>query len=109
VQHGKAAIHYMPSVDQEAAVRELANGRVDFVMDGAITAKMRAQAENRNLEVGFTILTDLVIGPAVKKDNDEIRRAVLEGMRELEGTGKLKELLAKYGLSEFAQPVELRR
>jgi polar amino acid transport system substrate-binding protein len=109
VARGKSPIRYVPSVDQEAAVRQLTNDRIDFVMDGSISAKMRAQADNRGLEIGFTILTDLVIGPAVKKDNDEVRGAVLEGMQELERDGRLKELLAKYDLREFAQPVELRR
>jgi polar amino acid transport system substrate-binding protein len=109
VRRGRPAISYVPAADQEAAVRQLTNGRIDFVMDGSISARMRAQADNRDLEIGFTVLTDLVIGPAIKKDNDEIRRAVLEGMQELERDGRLKALLGKYELSEFAQPVELRR
>jgi polar amino acid transport system substrate-binding protein len=109
VKRGKPAIQYVPAADQEAAVRQLTNGRIDFVMDGSISAKMRAQADNRDLEIGFTVLTDLVIGPADKKDNDEVRRAVLEGMQELERDGRLKGLLAKYELSEFSQTVELRR
>lgn len=108
VKAGKPPIQYLPSVDQEAAVRQLANGRVDFVMDGSVSAKMRAEAENRDLEIGFSIMTDLVLGPVVKKDNDEMRRAVLEGLQDIERSGKLKELLAKYDLSEFALPVELR-
>ena len=106
---GKPQIKYVPAADQEAAVRQLTNSRIDFVMDGSISAKLRSQAEHRELEIGFSILTDLVIGPVVKKDNDEIRRAVLEGMQALERDGKIKELLAKYELSEFGQPVELRR
>lgn len=109
VKRGKAPVTYVPSVDQEAAVRQLTNQRVDFVMDGSISAKMRAQADNRDLEIGFTILTEILIGPVVRKDNEEIRQVVLEGMKILERDGKLKTLLAQYGLSEFAQPVELRR
>lgn len=109
IGRGKSPIHYIPSVDQEAAVRQLTNGRVEFVMDGSISAKLRSQADNRDLEIGFTILTDLLIGPVVRKDNDEIRRAVFEGIQTMEREGKLKALLAKYDLSEFGQPVELKR
>lgn len=108
-KRGKSPIQYVPSVDQEAAVRQLTNGRIDFVMDGSISAKMRAQADNRDLEIGFTILTDLVIGPTFRKDNYEARRAVLEGMKTIEADGRLKALLVKYGLTEFSIPVELRR
>jgi polar amino acid transport system substrate-binding protein len=110
VARGRPAIAFTPSVDQEAAVRQLVNGRIDFVMDGSITAKMRAESrEGESLELGFTILTDLVIGPAVRKDNDDVRAAVLDGMKTLEAEGKLAALVAKYGLTEFAIPVELRR
>lgn len=109
VKNGKPAINYVPSVDMEAAVRQLANERVDFVMDGSISAKMRAQADTRDLDIAFTILTDLVMGPAVTKGNDEIRRAVLDSMQELERDGTIKKLLAKYELAEFGRPVELRR
>lgn len=108
-RRGRPPITYVPSVDQEAAIRELANGRVDFVMDGAITAKQRAVAHDADTEVAFTILTDLEIGPAMRKDNDEIQRAVLEGAQILERSDELKRIFAKYGLEDFAQPVELRK
>ena len=45
----------------------------------------------------------------MRKDNDELRQVVHEGLQTLEQSGKLKELLVKYKLTEFAQPVELRR
>ena len=106
---GRPPITYIPSVDQEAALRELANSRIDFVMDGSITAKQRALGHNSEFGIGFTILTDLVVGPAVRKDNDEIRRAVLEGVQILARDGELKKIFTKYDLEEFAQPVELRK
>lgn len=106
---GKRAITFMPSADQEAAVRQLSNGRVDFVMDGSISAKKRVAVHPEQIDLSFTILTDLVIGPVVRKDNDELRRAVLEGLQTMERDGGLKKLLTKYELTEFARPVELRR
>jgi len=110
VARGKPAITYLGAVDQEAAVRQLVNGRIDFVMDGSISAKMRAESrEGESLELGFTILTDLVIGPVVRKDNEEVRNAVLEGMKALESDGTMNALLEKYRLTEFSLPVELRR
>ncbi|MCC7045456.1 MAG: transporter substrate-binding domain-containing protein [Alphaproteobacteria bacterium] len=110
VGRGKPAVTYIPAVDQEAAIRQLVNGRIDFVMDGSISAKMRAESrEGESLELGFTILTELVIGLVVRKGNEEVRNAVLEGMQTLESEGKLKALVEKYRLTEFGLPVELRR
>ena len=108
VKAGKSPINYIPSVDQEAAVRQLSNGRIDFVMDGSISAKKRVAVHSADIDLSFTILTDLVIGPVVRKDNTEMRQAVLEGMQAMEREGKLKTLLAKYELTDFARPVELR-
>ena len=110
VAAGKPPIDYQASVDQDAAIRQLVNGRTDFVMDGAISAKGRVAVIPDEIEIAFTVLLDdQVIGPAVRKDNDELRQAVLEGIQILERDGKLKELLVKYDLEEFAMPVELRR
>ena len=108
-QQGRPPITYLPAVDQEAALRQLANGRIDFVMDGSITAKQRALGHNAEFEVAFTILTDLVIGATVRKDDAEMRRAVLEGATILERDGTLKQIFARYALEEYAAPVELRR
>lgn len=110
VAAGKAPIDYQASVDQDSAIRQLVNKRTDFVMDGAISAKGRVAVIPDEIEIAFTVLLDdQVIGPAVRKDNEELRRAVLEGVQILERDGKLKELLQKYELEEFAMPVELRR
>lgn len=109
VARGRPGITYIPAVDQEAAVRALANKRIDFVMDGSISAKQRVASHPHDASIGFTIVTDLIIGPVVRKDNEELRRAVLEGLQVLERSGRLKDLLAKYDLTDFAQPVELRR
>jgi polar amino acid transport system substrate-binding protein len=108
VMRGVPPINYIPSVDQEAALRQLANDRIDFVMDGSITAKQRAEGHDSEFENAFTILTDLVIGPAFRKDDEEMRRAVLGGVQVLERDGELKRIFSRYGLDEFAQPAALR-
>jgi polar amino acid transport system substrate-binding protein len=108
IKAGKPPIEYIPSVDQEAAVREVANGRIDFGMDGSISAPQRVAAHAQDLDVGFTMLTDLVIGPVVRKDNPEMRSVVFDGLEVMESNGKLKQLLEKYRLVSYAQPVEIR-
>lgn len=109
-REGKPPIAYQPSVDQEAAVRQLQNGRADFVMDGSITAKMRAVSKDgRDLEIGFTVFTNIEIGLIVKKGNAELLAALESGMREMEADGRLRALLKRYELEEFLIPVEVRR
>ncbi|MFB8344598.1 transporter substrate-binding domain-containing protein [Brucella cytisi] len=107
VAAGKSAITYVPSVDQEAALRLVVNRRADFGLDGSITAKDRVKAQADELEAALTISTGLTIGPVVRKDEPELRQVVLDGMRTMEATGKLTQLLEKYHLSEFARPISL--
>lgn len=86
------------------------NGRADFVMDGSITAKMRAVSKDgRDLEIGFTVFTNIVIGLIVKKGNAELLAALESGMREMEADGRLRALLKRYELEEFLILVEVRR
>ena len=88
-QQGRPPIAYVPSVDQEAALRQLANGRIDFVMDGSITARQRALGHNAEFDIAFTILTDLVIGTTIRKDDPETRGVVLDGVAISAGAGHI--------------------
>ena len=109
IAQGKPAIVYLPSVDQEAALRQVVNQRVDFGLDGSITAEDRVAAQPNELERSFTISTGLTIGPVVRKDQPELLNAVLDGMKEMEGNGMMKALLEKYKLSSYAKPVSLHQ
>jgi polar amino acid transport system substrate-binding protein len=110
-EKGRPKVAIQPSVDQEAAFRQLSNGRIDFVMDGASSAAARLAAEKApDFELAFTISTDIAAGPAVKEGNEPMLRVITDGMRVLEREGKLKALMTKYGLStDLLIPVEPRR
>lgn len=109
VAAGRPAITYQPSVDQEAALRLVVHQRADFGLDGSITAKDRVAAQPNELELALTIPTGLTIGPVVRKDEPELRDVVFEGLKMMESTGKLNELLSKYNLTEFARPIGLKQ
>lgn len=109
VADGRPAITYLPSVDQEAALRLVVNQRADFGLDGSITAKDRVAAQPDDLETALTIATGLTIGPVVRKDEPELRQVVFSGMKEMEASGELQRLLQKYNLAEFSRPVALRQ
>ena len=105
----RPTITYLPSVDQEAALRLVVNQRADFGLDGSITAKDRVAAQPDELEAALTISTGLTIGPVVRKDDPELRQVILSGMKEMEANGELQRLLQKYKLAEFSRPVALRQ
>lgn len=109
VARGQQPISFQPSVDQESAARQLANGRIDFMPDGAAAAVIRAKSE-KDLEIAFTISTELAAGFVVKKGNDALSRLILDGMKALEARGRIAELMKKYEQNvNLLIPVELRR
>lgn len=108
VDKSKPAINFQPSVDQEAAYRQLLNGRVDFVMDGAASAATRL-ATTPEFDVAFTLTTDNLAGPVVAKGNKTMLQVVLDGLKIMEQSGDLKKLMEKYGMSEpLLVPVAIR-
>jgi len=109
VAEGKKAIEFQNAVDQEAAYRQLANGRVDFVMDGAASASIRL-AKTPEFALAYTLTTDIAAGPVVRKGNDQMLKVVFDGLKAMEARGTLKVLMAKYGLPEnLLVPVEIRK
>ena len=108
VAKGKPAINYLASPDQEAAYRQLLNGRIDFVMDGASSAAVR-QAVAPDFNIAFTMVTENVAGPVVLKGNATMLNAIANGLKVMEQNGKLKALMVKYGMTEdLLVPVAIR-
>jgi polar amino acid transport system substrate-binding protein len=111
VERGQPAINFVPAADQEAAARQLANGRADFMSDGAANAAARlASGAGRELAIGFSIRTELAAGFAVRNGNETMARIVYDGLRVMEADGRLRALMDKYGLSpDLLMPIEIRR
>lgn len=111
VARGQPAIAFQPAVDQEAASRQVANGRADFYSDGTVTATAKTRSEaGKDLEIAFSIATELAAGFAVKKGNETMLRIVSDGLKALEATGRIDALMAKYGIEKSLRiPVEIRR
>ena len=97
VAQGKPAINFMPAADAEAAYRQVANGRNDFVMDDAGSAAARLTA-SPDMDLALTVKSDRRSGFVVAKGNEEILRAVAEGVQVQEQDGRLAGLMRKYGL-----------
>jgi polar amino acid transport system substrate-binding protein len=111
VQRGQPPIAFQPAVDQEAASRQLANGRIDFQLEGTATAALKMGSDSgKDLEVAFSIATELAAGYAVKKGNETMARIVYDGLQALEADGRLNALMEKYNLGKHLRiPVEIRK
>ena len=111
VERGQPPINFSPSADQEAAARQLANRRADFMSDGAANAAARlASGAGQDLEIAFSIRTELAAGFTVREGNETMARIVYDGLRILEADGRLRALMDRYGLSQdLLMPIEIRR
>ncbi len=99
VEKGLAAINYIAAADQEQAYRSLANERTDMVMDGSASAALRVgSSEGQSLEVAFTLETGIKSGIIAPKGNAEMMKAIGEGLKMLQASGRLAALMTKYGL-----------
>lgn len=110
VEKGRPAITYVAATDQEQAYRSLSNDRTDMVMDGSASAALRvASSEGRNLDIAFTLPTDIKSGVISPKGNAEMMKALGDGLKHLQDTGQLAAIMTKYGLKpEWLIDVEIR-
>lgn len=109
VDQGKAAIQFLPAADSDAAYRQVANARIDFVMDDAVTAAAHL-AKDPNLSLATTVTTDILSGMVVTKGNAAMAQIVADGLAVQEHDGTVAALAKKYGFpSELLVPIQVRR
>jgi polar amino acid transport system substrate-binding protein len=95
---GKAPISIVAATETDAAVRGIMNDRLDFLLDNAGAAAVRVKDDPANLEIAFTQVRDIKVGNAVKKGNDELLKAYLDGLKEIWKDGTVAKIFTKYGL-----------
>lgn len=109
VANGKPAMQLLPAVEMEAAYRQLANDRINFVMDGTASASARLE-KTPDFDVAYSLSTDIAFGPVLAKNNDEMTKILVDGVKILYDNGEIKKLTAKYKLPlDFLIPVEVRK
>ena len=107
ITQNQPGITFLPSPDGNAASRQVANARIDFVMDDAVSAAIRATKE-QGFDIAYTVTTDILSGMVVAKGNAAMLQIVADGMKAQEGDGTLAALARKYGLpSELLAPVQV--
>jgi polar amino acid transport system substrate-binding protein len=95
---GKPAINIVTFQDASAGARLVANDRADVLL-GDLTLAGQFVAQNPNqLEIGFRIASNLKLGIAVRKDNQELLNAIYEAVQVLQANGTQAKLQTKYNI-----------
>jgi len=100
---GKPAIQLVSYPDIAAGVRLIQNDRADLMMTDLGIVDRAAQENPTVFERGFKILTGFRIGAAVKKGNEDLLKAIFDGIESVQNEGTQKKLLENNGVDPSLQ------
>ncbi len=110
VAAGKPAIQITPYPNAPATSRAIENDRADISMYDLVLVDQVVKSNPDKFERAFSFRTNIKIGVAVKKGNEELVNAVKEAITALQENGTQKALLQKNGMDpSLAIPVEVGR
>jgi len=110
VAAGKPAIEVTPYPNAPATTRAIENDRADLSMYDLVLVDQVVKSNPDKFERAFSFRTNIRIGVAVKKGNEELVRAVKDAVQALQDNGTQKQLLQKNGMDPtLAVPVEILR
>lgn len=106
---GKAAITTMPFQDLAAGLRLLESERTDILLWDLGYIDFMAAANPTKYTRAFSIVSGFQIGVGVKKGNDDLVKAVYDGIKIMQANGTQKKIFAKYNTDAALQiPVEIK-
>src|SRR5262245_39017 len=110
VAAGKPAVEITPYPNAPATSRALENDRADVSMYDLVLVDQVVKSNPDKFESAFSFHTNIKIGVAVKKGNEELVGAVKEAITALQENGTQKALMQKNGIDpSLAIPVEVGR
>ncbi len=110
VAAGKPAIQITPYPNAPATSRALENDRADISMYDVVLVDQVVKTNPDKFERAYYFRSNIKIGVAVKKGNDELVNAVKDAITELQANGTQKALMQKNGIDPtLAIPVEVGR
>lgn len=105
VAKGRPAITYEGTEDSNAARLGMKQGRYDGVVQGIETIAYQMRIEpNTYTMVGEPLFKNDVFGIGVRKNNPQLRTALVKVLNDLVKSGVYGKLLAKWGLAKNAIP-----
>jgi polar amino acid transport system substrate-binding protein len=106
---GKAHITTMPFQDLAAGLRLLDSGRTDVLLWDLGYVDFIAKANASKYARAFSLVSGFEIGAAVKKGNDDLVKAIHDGLREMQANGTQTKIFAKYNTDpSLLVPAEIR-
>jgi polar amino acid transport system substrate-binding protein len=110
VAAGKPAIEITPYPNAPATSRALENDRADVSMYDVVLVDQVVKTNPDKFERAYYFRSNIKIGVAVKKGNEELVKAVTDAITELQANGTQKALMQKNGIDPtLAIPVEVGR
>jgi len=110
VAAGKPAIEITPYPNAPATSRAIENDRADVSMYDLVLVDQVVKNNPDKFEKAYAFRTNIKIGVAVKKGNEELLGAVKDAIQALQDNGTQKALLQKNGMDPtLAVPVEIGR
>src|SRR5215510_7060924 len=107
---GKPAIEITPYPNAPATSRALENDRAGVLMYDLVLVDQVVKNNPDRFERAFSFRTNIKIGVAVKKGNEELVTAVKDAIQTLQANGTQKTLLEKNGMDPtLAVPAEILR
>jgi polar amino acid transport system substrate-binding protein len=100
---GKPGITMMSFQDVAAGIRLIESGRADIMMwDAGLIDTLVAENPTK-YDRAFMTLSGIQIGPAVRKDDGDLLKAILDGMKVLQAKGEQGEIFKRYNVDPASQ------
>jgi len=110
VAAGKPAIQITPYPNAPATSRAIENDRADLSMYDVVLVDQVVRSNPDKFERAYYFRSNIKVGVAVKKGNEELVTAVKDAITELQANGTQKALMQKNGIDPtLAIPVEIGR
>jgi len=110
VAAGKPAIQITPYPNAPATSRAIENDRADISMYDIVLVDQVVKTNPDKFERAYSFRSNIKIGVAVKKGNEELVTAIKDAITELQANGTQKALMQKNGIDPtLAIPVEVGR
>ncbi len=100
---GKAEINILTYPDPASGIRLIEDGRADIVMYDLTVTDEQVKMHPDKFARAFMTLSGFNIGSAVRNGDNDLNKAILDGLRILQANGTQAELFKKYGIDPALQ------
>ncbi len=106
---GKPAVNMMPFQDLAAGMRLIDSGRADILLWDLGFADATVAESPTKYARAFAIISGFTIGAAVTNGNDDLRKAIFDGLKIVQAKGEQDAIFKKYGVDPaISVPVEVK-